>query len=142
MSRRALLLTAMLCLGSAGCATQPHFAPEAWTLVHSEPTMAYYLDKGSVRLQGRYLTYWILVNFNYDPKFDGAEPYKSAQLLRYANCATREQDTKTLLQYHAPMGRGEPTWALTFEDDSMRMEPAEPGSVAAQLLEVACSVKN
>jgi hypothetical protein len=141
MSVGALRLAAILCLSSAGFAKQCNAASEPWTLVRSEPTIAYYLDKETVRKQGEYLTYWIMVNFNYDPKFDGAEPYKSAQLLRYANCATREQDTKSLLQYHAPMGRGEPTWALTFEDDTMRMEPVEPGSVGAQILEIACSVK-
>ena len=92
-------------------------------------------------MQGTYLTYWILVNFDYDPKFDGAEPYKSARLLRYANCAAREQDTKAYFQYHGPMGQGEPTYALTFDDATMRMEAAEPGSVSEQILAIACSLR-
>lgn len=117
-------------------------APETWTLVRNEPSIAYFMDRTSVRMQGIYLTYWILVNFVYDPKFYGAEPYRSAQLLRYANCATREQDTKSLFQYHAPMGRGEPVWAQTFDDATMRMGPVEPGSVGAQILDIACSLKD
>ncbi len=92
-------------------------------------------------MQGTYLAYWILVNFNYDPRFDGAEPYKSAQFLRYANCATREQDTKSFFQYHTPMGLGEATYALTFEDASIRLQAAEPGSVSAQLLDIACALR-
>jgi hypothetical protein len=136
-----LRLTALLCLSSAAVATQAIAAPESWTVVRSEQAVTYYLDKGSVRMQGVFLTYWVLVNFNYDPRFDGAEPYKSARLLRYANCATREQDTKSFLQHHAPMGHGEPTYALTFEDTSIRMEVAEPGSVSAQILDIACSLK-
>ncbi len=141
MSIEASRLAAVLCLGSAGVATQVNAAPETWTLVRSEPTIAYYLNKETVQIQGGYLAYWILVNFNYDPQFDGAQPYKSARLLRYADCATREQDTKSIFQYHAPMGRGEPTWVLTFEDATIRMQATEPGSVGAQILDVACSLK-
>jgi hypothetical protein len=141
MSRTTLQQVAVTCLGSLLLATQSQAAPASWTLVRSEPSIAYYLNKSTVRMRGTYLTYWILVNFSYDPKFDGAEPYKSALLLRYANCATREQDTKSLLQYHAPMGRGEPIWAQSFDDATMRMESVESGSVSAQLLDIACSLK-
>jgi len=40
------------------------------------------------------------------------------------------------------MGQGEPTYALTFDDATIRMEAAEPGSVSAQILAIACSLKN
>ena len=141
MLEMGLRLATILCLGNLVFATQANASPDTWTLVRSEPSISYYLNERTVRMQGTYLTYWILVNFDYDPKFDGAEPYKSAQLLRYANCATREQDTKSLFQYHAPMGRGEPTWAVIFEDATMHMESAEPESVSAQILDKACSLK-
>jgi hypothetical protein len=141
MSRAALHRFDLLCLGGLAIATQLHASPEAWTLARSEPGMAYYLDKESVRMQGAHLAYRILVTFTYDPKLDGARPFKSAQLLRIANCSTREQDTKSFLQFHAPMGEGEPAWEATFDDATLRMEPVEPGSVGAQILEMACSLK-
>ena len=136
----ALRLAAVLCLGSAAVASFSYGAPEPWTLVHCEQSVDYYLSKGTVRTQGKFVTYWILVNFNYDPKFDGAEPYKPALILRYANCATREQDTKSYFQYHAPMGQGEPTYALTFDDATIHMEAAQPGSVGAEILAIASSL--
>ena len=132
---------AVLWLSTLAVAIQAQAAQEPWTLVRSEPSAAYYLDMRNVHQQGTYLVYRVLVDFNYGPRHDEAELYKSLQLIRYANCATREQDTKSLLQYHAPMGRGEPTWILTFEDATLRMESVEPGSVSAQLLDIACSLK-
>ncbi len=136
----ALRHATLLCWIGAAHAAQPDAVPEPWIRVRSEPSATYYLDRGTVRMQGAYLTYWILVNFEYDPRFDGAEPYKSARLLRYAHCTTREQDTKSFVQHHAPMGQGEPTDSLTFDDATLRMEVAEPGSVGAQILDIACSL--
>ncbi len=141
MSYASLQRTAVLCVNGFLLGVPCQAAPESWTLVRTEPIIAYYFGKATNQMNGRYLTYWILVNFNYDPKFEGAEPYKSATLLRYANCATREQDTKSLFQYRAPMGRGEPIWAQTFDEATMRMEAVEPGSVGAQILDIACSLK-
>jgi hypothetical protein len=142
MLMAALQQAAMLYLSSAASAAQSNPVAHLWTLVRSEQSVAYYLDTGSVRTQGTYIAYWIMVNFSYDPRFDGAEPYKSAKLLRYASCSTREQDTKSLLQYHAPMGQGEPTYALTFEDSTIRMETPEPGSASEQILKFACSLRH
>ena len=141
MSSASLQRTAVHCFSSFLLATQCQAEPENWTLVRSMPTTAYYLSKATNQIHERYLTYWILVNFNYDPKFEGAEPYMSAKLLRYANCATRQQDTVALFQYRAPMGRGEPIWAQSFDDARMRMEAVEPGSLSAQILDMACSFK-
>jgi hypothetical protein len=131
----------VLCLGNLFFTTQSHAAPESWTLVRSDPSIAYYLDKKTVRMQGAHLSYRILVTFNYEPRLDSAGPFKSAQLLRYANCGTREQDTKSFFQYHTPMGQGEPTWAVTIDDATLKMEPVEPGSVGAHILDMACALK-
>jgi hypothetical protein len=141
MSRDGSLRVATLCLVGLVLGGLTLAAPESWTLVRRESAMAYHLDRLSVRMQGTYLTYWVLVTFTYDPKFDSALPYKSARLLVYANCATREQDTKSILQYHTPMGKGEPIWAQTFDEATMRMESVEPGTVSAQVLDMACSLK-
>ncbi len=134
-----LLRTALLCLSTCAIAVQAEAPTERWTLVHSEPGIAYYLDERTVITQGSYLTYWILIDFDYGPKYDGAKPYKSARLLQRAHCAVRAQDTKSFFQYDAPMGQGELRWASTVEDDLLRMEPVEPGGIAAKILDMACS---
>jgi hypothetical protein len=130
---------AVLCLSTWAIAVQAGALPERWTLVRSEPGIAYYLDERTLSTQATYLTYWILLDFDYGPKYDGAKPYKSARILKHADCSARTQDTKSFFQYDAPMGQGELRWASTFEDDVLRMEPVEPGGVAARLLELACA---
>ena len=76
-----LLRPALLCLSTCANAVQAEAPTERWTLVHSEPGIAYYLDERTVSTQGSSLTYWILIDFDYGPKYDGAKPYKSARLL-------------------------------------------------------------
>jgi hypothetical protein len=112
---------------------------EHWTLMQSDPIANYYLDKGTSGRRGEYLVYWTLVAYNYAPQFDGAKPYRSARMLRYAQCETRKQDTKSFFQYGGPMGQGELVWASTIEEDTLRMEPVEPESVEAMLFDSACS---
>jgi len=141
MSHKTLQRFVALWLCTWAFAIPSQAAPETWTLVRSEPNVAYYLNKQTVRMLGTYLTYSILVDFDYGSRYDGAEPYKSAQLLRYANCATLEQDTKSLYQYRGPMGQGEMVWAATFEDTTLHMESVEPESVSAQILQIACALR-
>ena len=130
----AALWTSSLLFANQSLATA-----EAWTLVHEEPNISYYLERAVSKRQETHLAYWILINFRYDPRLDGAQPYKSVRLLRYANCATRHQDNKSILQFHDTMGQGEPAWVQEFDSAAIRMEPAEVGSLASKLLEVACS---
>ncbi|MBQ0932656.1 surface-adhesin E family protein [Ideonella alba] len=130
-----LLCLDSLCLGSACQA-----APQQWTWVRNDLGMRFYLDRANLQPHGPLLHYWILVSFRYDPRLDGAKPYKSALLLRHADCATRTQDTKSVLQYHAPMARGEPVWVQRFDDATLRMEPVGPGSVSATMLDRACAL--
>lgn len=80
------------------------------------------------------------MSFRYDPRLDGAKPYKSALLLPHADCATRTQDTKSILQFHAPRARGEPVWVKRFDDATLRMEPVAPGSVSVTMLDRACAL--
>jgi hypothetical protein len=134
-----LLRPALLCLSTWAIAAHAEVPTERWTLVHSEPGIAYYLDEGTVSTQGVYLMYWVLVDFDYGPRYDGAKPYKSARLLKRAHCAVRAQDTKSFFQYDAPMGQGELRWASTVEDDVLRMEPVDPGGVAAKILDLTCA---
>ncbi|MBN8487617.1 MAG: hypothetical protein J0M20_07835 [Burkholderiales bacterium] len=131
---------ALLCLGLWAGALTAQAAPPSWTLVRREAGMAYHLDTSALRMQGPYLSYWILVRFRYDPRFDGALPYRSARILRYADCASRRQDTKSVLQYHTPMGQGQPIWEQSFDDATLRLEPVEPGSLSARLLDRACAL--
>lgn len=143
MSNANLHSLAALCLGSSILAVQSQAVLNSWTLVHRESGsgVAYYLDAGTVGMHGPYLTYWILVTFQYDSRFDSVRPFRSARLLRYADCSARGQDTKTIVQYHAPMGEGEPAWAVTLDDATMSMEAVEPGSVGERIMEKACSLK-
>ena len=130
-----------LCLGSIVFCAQSQVVQNSWTLVHRESGISYYLDTGAVGAEGPYRSYWVLVTFQYDPQFEGVRPFKSARLLRYAKCAAREQDTKSIFQYHTSMGEGEPAWAVTLDDVDLTMEPVEPGSVGARIMEMACSPK-
>jgi hypothetical protein len=125
--------------GTLAIALQAQPLLEHWTLMQSDPIANYYLDKGASGRHGGYLTYWVLVAYNYDPQFDGAKPYRSARILRYAQCEARLQDTKSFFQYGGPMGQGEVVWASTIDDDTLRMEPVEPDSVEAKLFDIACS---
>jgi hypothetical protein len=110
-------------------------------LVRREAGMAYHLDTATLRMQGPHLSYWILVTFRYDPRFDDALPYRSARILRVADCARRRQDTQAVLQYHSLRGQGQPIWAQRFDDATLQLEPVEAGSLSAQLLDKACSLK-
>jgi hypothetical protein len=145
MSTRAMTRSRLhglcLCLLHGVWAMPAHAGPQTWTLVHQAPGIAYHLDAATPRMQGPYLSYWILVSFRYDPRFDGAQPYRSARILRYADCANRQQDTKSVLQYHSLMGQGQPIWVQTFDDATLRMEAVEPGSLSAHLLDRACSLE-
>lgn len=132
---------AMLCLGLWTAAVPAHAAPPAWVLVRREAGMAYHLDTSTLRMRGPVLHYWILVSFRYDPRFDDALPYRSARILRYADCATRRQDTKSVLQYHTRMGQGQPIWAQHIDDATLHLEAVEPGSLSARLLDRACALR-
>jgi len=132
---------AVVCLGLWVGAVSAQVGPPTWTLVRSESGMRYHLDTSTLRMQGPVLHYWILVSFRYDPRFNDALPYRSARILRYADCTSRTQDTKSVLQYRTPMGLGEPIWAQSFDDATLRLEPVEPGSLSAQLLDKACSLR-
>jgi hypothetical protein len=139
MPKRILQRAVLLWFSTLAIALQAQPPQEHWTLTQSDPIATYYLDKASSRRQGEFLMYWILVAYNYDAQFDGARPYRSARILRYAQCETRRQDTKSFFQYGGPMGQGELVWASTIEEDTLRMEPVEPESVEAMLFDKACS---
>lgn len=141
MLERFATRIALFWLSSLAATVQAQAQPEHWTLVHSEPGTNHYIDRQSVSTQGAYLTYWVLVNFDYGSHYAQAKPYRSARLLHYAHCATRAQDTKSFFQYYAPMGIGERGYEVTFEDHALRMEPVQPGSLAARLLDIACANK-
>ena len=139
MPRKILQCAVFLGLGTLAIALQAQPLQEHWSLMQSDPIAKYYLDKETSGRRGEYLFYWILVDYNYDPQFDGAKPYRSARMLRYAQCETRKQDTKSFFQYGGPMGQGELVWASTIEEDTLHMEPVEPKSVEAKLFDSACS---
>ncbi len=125
-----------LLLGSASAQT----IPGPWTLVDPLFGVTYRLDARESRKQGRYLEYWLTVDFDYAPQFDTGQPYRSARILRRADCAARTQDTVSVLQFDAALGQGNLVWAATVQDDALRFEPVEPGSSAGTLLARACSV--
>jgi hypothetical protein len=139
MPRKILKRAAFLCIGTLGIALKAQSPEEHWTLMQSDPIANYYLDKGTSGRQGEYLLYWVLVAYKYDPQFDAAKPYRSARILRYAQCKNRKQDTKSFFQYGGPMGQGELVWASTIQEDTLRMEPVEPESTEAKLFDSACS---
>jgi hypothetical protein len=139
MPRKILQCAMFLGFGTLAIAQLAQPPQEHWTLMQSNPIADYYLDKGTSDKRGGYLMYWVLVAYNYDPKFDGARPYRSARILRYAQCEAHIQDTKSFFQYGGPMGQGELVWASTIEEDTLHMEPVEPESVEAKLFDSACS---
>ena len=129
------------CRGCALAVTplQAQTPVEDWVPVHREPGRSIHLGAHPARTPGGLLRYRVLVNFDYGARFDGARPYKSALLVRLAQCDTRAQDTQAVLQYDAPWGQGELVWEMSFDDATLRLEPVEPGSLSALLLDVACA---
>jgi hypothetical protein len=113
--------------------------PAEWELVEHAANLAYHVDKREVRFQGMQIDYWVTVEFDYGPELDAAKPYRSARMLRHADCSVGTQDTKSFLQYDAPMGQGELVWASVFEDNALRMEPVDPGSLSERLMQFACT---
>jgi hypothetical protein len=138
-SFKNLYYPATLCLsllaGSAGAQT----IAGRWTIADPLVAVTYRLDANEGRKLGRYLEYWLTVDFDYAPQFDTGRPYRSARILRRADCAAATQDTMSILQFDAPAGQGNLVWAATVQDDALRLEPVEPGSSAGKLLAWACS---
>jgi hypothetical protein len=120
---------------SAAAQTMPGYLTLADPLVG----VTYRLDAHKNRKLGRYLEYWVTVDFDYAPQFDAGRPYRSARVLRRADCVAGTQDTVSIQQFDAAMGLGQLVWASTVDAGTLKLEPTELGSVAGALMAWACS---
>jgi hypothetical protein len=134
-----LTCLAAVCMSPLVCSAGAQATAARWTLADPLVRVIYRLDAQENRKLGRYLEYWVTVDFDYAPQFDTARPYRSARILRRADCVAGTQDTVSILQFDAAMGQGNLLWASMVDDETLRMEPAAPESVAAMLLSWACS---
>lgn len=128
--------------GAAAGAATGAATGATWVLVHRKPGIAsYYLDRDSVRAHGSRRTYRVLADFDDDGRYEAARPYRSAVFVREADCARRQQDTRSFSQYHDRMAQGDATYLLSFDDDPLHWERPPSRSAAGRVLERACRVR-
>jgi hypothetical protein len=134
-----LTCLAAVCLSLMVGSVDAQTTSARWAVADPSVGVTYRMDAQENRKLGRYLEYWDTVDFDYAPQFDFGRPYRSARILRRADCVAGTQDTVSILQFDAPMGQGNLLWASMVDDETLRLEPAAPESVAAMLLSWACS---
>lgn len=112
---------------------------ETWTNVSVSPEVVIYVDKNTIRNQGKYIKAWLLWIVATDHQFND-RPYRSFKELSYFDCGVGENSVKHRLYYSDEIGEV-PISDLTeySGEEAMQFTRFAPHTLGQSVIDFVCT---